>query len=180
MHLQPNFANPLDDDITSTLRRCQSVLRHQRSVNVARKDRLLSIARDRLAYQDYLNTLDGIEKGIIAGYTKMLKAYAPKKKKDKDKDKNGNGAGTDDTKGLPPITLDPSDAVMDKVGLREKWVAVFGSAMQDWEDRQPGRLMGLPSTSIYEGLEGEGERPETQQDGGRMAVDGPRMNGMHF
>ncbi|KAG8853360.1 Transcriptional regulator [Tulasnella sp. 330] len=178
--LQPNFANPLDDDITSTLRRCQSVLRHQRSINVARKDRLLSIARDRLAYQDYLNTLDGVEKGIIAGYTKMLKAYAPKKKKDKDKDKNGNGPGTDDTKGLPPITLDPPEAVMEKVRLREKWVAVFGSAMQDWEDRQPGRLIGLPPTSIYEGLEGEGEDPDTQQDGGRTAIDGPRTNGIQF
>ncbi|KAG9001586.1 Transcriptional regulator [Tulasnella sp. JGI-2019a] len=176
---EPNFANPLDDDITSTLRRCQSVLRHQRSVNVARKERLLSIARDRLAYQDYLNALDGVEKGITAGYTKMLKAYAPKKKKDKDK--NNNVTGADDTRGLPPITLDPPEPIMDKVRLREKWVAVFGSALQEWEARQPGRLMGLPSASIYEGLEGsEGGGLDPQPDGGRITLDGLRTNSVHF
>jgi len=140
----------------------------------------LSIARDRLAYQDYLNALDGIEKGITAGYTKMLKAFAPKKKKDKDKDKGNNGVA-DDTKGLPPITLDPPEVIMDKVRLREKWVAAFGSAMQDWEERQPGRLMGLPPTSIYEGLEGdEGEGLEPQPDGGRMTIDGQHVNGLQF
>ncbi|KAG8982855.1 Transcriptional regulator, partial [Tulasnella sp. 427] len=100
---EPVFSPPMDDDITSALRRCQSLLQEQRSINIQRKNRLLSIARDRLAYQDYQNTLDSLEKSITAGYTKMLKAAAkaaPKKGK-KDKEKPGAPGGTAVVEGDP-------------------------------------------------------------------------------
>ncbi|KAG8927636.1 Transcriptional regulator [Tulasnella sp. 417] len=181
---EPVFSPPMDDDITSALRRCQSLLQEQRSINIQRKNRLLSIARDRLAYQDYQNTLDSLEKSITAGYTKMLKAAAkaaPKKGK-KDKDKPGVPGGTTVAEGDPgvgtgyggQVVLNPPDSLLEKVRLRDRWVSVFGKAMDEWERREPGRLTGLPERSIYEGLQGDGggEASLKDNDGaGKMDVD---------
>lgn len=45
--------------------------------------------------------------------------------------------------------------------------------MQDWENRQPGRLMGAPLTSIYEGLRlPDGSLPE-EDDEPETPVDAP-------
>ena len=45
------------------------------------------------------------------------------------------------------------------------YIQAIGKAMQDWENRQPGRLMGFPRKSIYDGLKppdgGEWEEDET-------------------
>ncbi|KAG8898701.1 Transcriptional regulator [Tulasnella sp. 403] len=149
---EPNFENPVDDEITSTLRRCQALLGRQRKVNLARKNRLLSIARDRLAYQDYVNTLEGLEKSITAGFTKMLKARAPKKKKES---KVPNGGGSEEVaSGLGgKVVLEVSEGLTEKVLLRERWVDLFGRAMAEWDEREEGRLTGLPEKSIYEGIE---------------------------
>ncbi len=161
----------MDDDITCALRQCQSLLQEQRTTNLGRKTRLLGIARDRLAYQDYQNVLEGLEKSITTAYSKMIKSRAPKKKKDKDKsgtggDDAGNGGSTGGK-----VVLEPSDALMEKVALRERWVGQLGQAMRDWERREPGRLVGLPKSSIYKGLGGD-----AVQDGTGSAVPIPESN----
>lgn len=140
---------------------------------------MLSIARDRLAHQDYQNTLDGLEKPIASAYAKIVKAFTPKKKKEK------AGGGGDDPKPVLPVVLETSDQITEKIRLRDKWVEVFGTAMQEWEGREPGRLMGLPPTSIYDGLEGndsEVAEPNLNGVGSNPADmgDNIHMNGVHF
>ncbi|KAG8968030.1 Transcriptional regulator [Tulasnella sp. 419] len=162
---EPDFNNPLDDDVASALRRCQALLRQQRSVNSARKNVLLGIARDRLAFQDYLATLEGIERGIISGYQKMLKVTrVPKKKKDKEKSGShlNGGEHSGDVLSSGKLILEPLEALMEKVRLRQRWLATFGVAMEEWEKREAGRLKGLPQTSIYSHL---GDTPESRMDG---------------
>jgi transcriptional adapter 3 len=107
----------------------------------------------------------------------MLKVTrAPKKKKDKHHNMNGhsdpNGAdnGTPSasaTSGGNKLVLEPSEALMNRVELRSRWVSAFGSAMAEWQAQQPGRLYGLPDSSIYVGLE---------EDLGNLELGGTSFN----
>ncbi len=79
-----DWTSRADDEISTTLRMVQRELARQQKVNELRKDRLFGIAKDRMAYQDYLNCLNSVEKEIEAGWTKRLrqiKASLGKRKK---------------------------------------------------------------------------------------------------
>ncbi|SPO24489.1 uncharacterized protein UTRI_03758 [Ustilago trichophora] len=79
-----DWSSRADDEISTTLRMVQRELARQQKVNEMRKDRLFGIAKDRMAYQDYLNCLNSVEKEIEAGWTKRLrqiKASLSKRKK---------------------------------------------------------------------------------------------------
>ncbi|KAJ1018335.1 hypothetical protein NDA18_006490 [Ustilago nuda] len=80
----PDWSTRADDEISATLRMVQRELARQQKVNEMRKDRLFGIAKDRMAYQDYLNCLNSVEKEIEAGWTRRLrqiKASLSKRKK---------------------------------------------------------------------------------------------------
>ncbi|SNX87318.1 uncharacterized protein MEPE_06028 [Melanopsichium pennsylvanicum] len=79
-----DWASRGDDEISTTLRMVQRELARQQKVNEMRKDRLFGIAKDRMAYQDYVHCLNSVEKEIEAGWTKRLrqiKASLSKRKK---------------------------------------------------------------------------------------------------
>ncbi|SJX63196.1 uncharacterized protein SRS1_14020 [Sporisorium reilianum f. sp. reilianum] len=79
-----DWSTRADDEISTTLRMVQRELARQQKVNGMRKDRLFGIAKDRMAYQDYLNCLNSVEKEIELGWTKRLrqiKASLSKRKK---------------------------------------------------------------------------------------------------
>ncbi|KAI3609910.1 transcriptional regulator ngg1 [Moniliophthora roreri] len=118
----PDYSDKVDDPIATALRHAQAELRYVSAVNRARKLRLASIARDRLAYQEYLDLRDSIDKNINSCYAKLQKRDSgttkgrKKSKKDKDKERgdsvlNGLPASTSgtpapgmngDTEGQPP------------------------------------------------------------------------------
>lgn len=66
----PNSDNPLDDEVSVTLRRVQRALCGIRTVNAARKQRLLEIAQKRMAHQEYLHGLASFEREIEQGWIK--------------------------------------------------------------------------------------------------------------
>ncbi len=72
--LQPDFSQSYDDEIAGELRGLQSELRVVKRMNDARKERLANIATDRLAYQDYLEMLDDLNRQISSGYQRIIKA----------------------------------------------------------------------------------------------------------
>lgn len=146
-------------------------------MNKARKERLASIAKDRLGYQEYLELRDTLDKSIVALYGKLQKKDAPKlsKKKKKGPEVNGNvnGGGTTVELPKPPpsaLGLGPDDdlhlVVPDQlkqlVETRRQWVTTVGGIFDEKERVCPGRIWGLPKKSIYEGLE-EALKQDTQQ-----------------
>jgi transcriptional adapter 3 len=99
--LQPDFTESYDDDIASNLRELQRKLRRVKQMNDARKERLSAVARDRLAYADYMELLEGLNRQIAAGYQRIVRANQKanavgKKKKhtgsEKDKEKSAAAA----------------------------------------------------------------------------------------
>jgi transcriptional adapter 3 len=132
-----------DDEITSALRQCQRLLLEQTQINDARKSRLADIAQHRLAYSEYSQSLDGIEKSIETAWGKRVKKYgaAPKKVNSEGKGTPAPGSGS----GRPPVP----ENVMKLVNVRRSWVDTVGKTMSA---RPKGEVVGIPEQSIYEGL----------------------------
>lgn len=79
-----DWSTRADDEISTTLRMVQRELAKQQKTNELRKSRLFEIAKDRMAYQDYINCLHSVEKEIEVGWAKRLrqiKASLGKRKK---------------------------------------------------------------------------------------------------
>lgn len=172
--LQPDYSNKVDDPIATALRQAQRELRTVVARNKARKERLASIARDRLGYQEYLDLRESIDKNISNLYAKLQKKDVPKSITKKKKVKgeangsfslNGNGASTS---ALPPphpaaLGLNPDDdhtlviseQLKQLVETRRQWVDTIGGIFDEKQEESPGRIWGLPKDSIFLGVEND-------------------------
>ncbi|ORZ27009.1 histone acetyltransferases subunit 3-domain-containing protein [Lobosporangium transversale] len=70
-----------DDEISITLRSLQRELREVMKVNKSRKQRLLGLVNNHLAYQEYNTILDDLDKQVEQGYLKRFRMTKSKKKK---------------------------------------------------------------------------------------------------
>ncbi|KII89418.1 hypothetical protein PLICRDRAFT_41071 [Plicaturopsis crispa FD-325 SS-3] len=195
----PDYSEKVDDPIATALRHAQAELRTVVATNKARKERLASIAYDRLGYQEYLDLRDSIDKNISATYAKLQKKDVPKvakKKKKGEANGTGNGAGANGsastTPAVPPpcpaaLGLSPdeenrltvSEQLKQLVETRRQWVDQVGSVFERKQEESPGRIWGLPKTSVYEGLDQDvrrimelGASATPSADAGRRADKG--------
>ncbi|KAK9763489.1 Transcriptional regulator [Basidiobolus ranarum] len=76
-----NWKSREDDEISSTLRTMQKELRDQSKTNLFRKEKLSAISIENLAYQEYLQILEELDKQVEQSYIKRVRAAKSKKKK---------------------------------------------------------------------------------------------------
>lgn len=136
------------------------MLKTQVAVNNARKDRLLQVTKERLAYSEYKKVLEGLEKLIEQAWVKRYAALkkAGKKQKGKGKEQAGppaaavgdTGAAMGRREGVPPL----SDQVKLAMDARRRWLNTVGAALEG--DPIVGRYRGLPVASIYAGIDERG------------------------
>lgn len=155
---QPDWGSREDDEISSALRACQRLLHQQTSLNEARKSVLMSLVKDRMAYQDYENARDAQERVIEQGWQKRMRVDVKKKKKGKDRDRRAGGggggaagagaagAGKDEDGSKQPVSLE----LLEAVERRDRLVSAFKPF---FDEDEVGRYYGLPERSVYEGLE---------------------------
>lgn len=192
----PDYSEAVDDPIASALRQSQEELRRVLATNKARKQRLVEIARDRLAHQEYMEARDSLDKNITTVYTKLQKKDAPKtiKKKKKGVVSANDHAGSEPPQPSAPVPcpaalgLGPDadnnlvvpDTLRDLVRTRKQWVQTVGGVFDTKQKENPGRIWGLPPKSVFEGIDEEvraalGKNKE-RGDGGAgdpMQVDNP-------
>ena len=141
------------------------------ATNKERKQRLVEIARDRLAYQEYSEARDSLDKNITTIYTKLQKKDAPKstKKKKKGVVSANDHAGSEPPQppapvpcpaalGLGPDTenkLVIPDTLKDLVRTRKQWVQTVGGVFETKQKENPGRIWGVPLKSVFEGIDEE-------------------------
>ncbi|KXN83229.1 Chromatin-remodeling complexes subunit NGG1 [Leucoagaricus sp. SymC.cos] len=178
----PDFTEKMDDPIATALRHAQTELRQVVAMNKARKTRLISVAQDRLGYQEYLELRDSIDKNITALFSKLQKkdiSKPSKKKKKIDGSESGNGNGgangVGNGNGGMMSNLAPSpaaigfnqnedqnllvnDQLKHLVETRRQWVDTVGTVFEQKERENSGRIWGLPKESIYQGIEEEAQR----------------------
>jgi transcriptional adapter 3 len=193
---QPDYSEAVDDPIASALRQSQEELRRVLATNKARKQRLVEIARDRLAHQEYMEARDSLDKNITTVYTKLQKKDAPKSAKKK---KKGVVSANDHAGSEPPqppaptpcpaaLGLGPDadnklvipDTLKELVRTRKQWVQAVGGVFDTKQKESPGRIWGLPPKSVFEGIDEEVRialgKDKERADGGAgdpMQVDNP-------
>ncbi|KAH9857527.1 histone acetyltransferases subunit 3-domain-containing protein [Lenzites betulinus] len=168
----PDYSEAVDDPIATALRHAQRELRTVLATNKARRMRLAAAAEDRLAYQEYVDGRDALDKNITTLYSKLQKKDGPKvnkKKKQKGDPPPGsaNGVALTGTAALPPcpaaLGLSPDehnmlhvpDQLQELVHTRRNWVDVIGNVFEEKERDSPGRIWGFPQESVYMGIEDE-------------------------
>ncbi|KAF9784356.1 histone acetyltransferases subunit 3-domain-containing protein [Thelephora terrestris] len=201
----PDYSEAVDDPIASALRQSQEELRRVLATNKARKERLVEIARDRLAHQEYMEARDSLDKNITTVYAKLQKKDAPKtvKKKKKGVVSANDHAGSEPPQPPAPVPcpaalgLGPDvenqlvipDTLKDLVRTRRQWVQTVGGVFETKQKENPGRIWGLPPKSVFEGIDEEvrimlGKDREKGDDGAEdpMQVDdpGPATSGKQF
>lgn len=167
--LQPDFSEAVDDPIATALRHAQTELRTVVATNKARRQRLAEIAKAKLSYQEFLEDRDYLDKAINNQYTKLQKKDVPKQSKKKKQKSEPNGTnGVSPASGIPPppasLGLVPDegdnltvpDSLKTLVDARKKWDKIGEMLIQEY--RGPGQLVGLPESSIFEGIEEEVKR----------------------
>jgi hypothetical protein len=171
---------PVDDEIASSLRRLQRILRAQSTLNSSRKRILKDRANEALAYSDYRTMLRStLDRPITTAYTKILRASAAKPgKKAKNKAMSGAAGAIEENLTAGGIPLELPSELVTRVQLRQRFVdAVRASLKDDDDDEEEGGSSSggknrrrhiamvhfpthvlLPERSIYEGVEEEVEK----------------------
>ncbi|KAI3629517.1 hypothetical protein MIR68_012532 [Amoeboaphelidium protococcarum] len=77
----PHWSNDEDDEICLELRRLQQDLRQVHQLNQNRRRILEQVAQDRMAYQEYLQVVEDLNKQIESHYSKLYKNGVRNKRK---------------------------------------------------------------------------------------------------
>ncbi|RPD59303.1 hypothetical protein L226DRAFT_536321 [Lentinus tigrinus ALCF2SS1-7] len=192
----PDYSEAVDDPIATALRHAQRELRTVLATNKARRARLAAIAEDRLAYQEYVDSRDAIDKSITTLYSKLQKKDGPKvnkKKKQKSVDLPSGVNGITGTAALPPcpaaLGLNPDEhnqlhipeQLNELVRTRRNWVDIVGGVFEEKERESPGRIWGFPQESVFQGVDEEVRAQLERLGPARSTVasgSGVRVNGI--
>ena len=154
----PDYDAHYDDDIAQRLRLLQSELKKQMITNNARKARLLEIARERLAYQEFTTIHDDLDSQVQHAYLKRTRTLGKSKKGSQAKHRPGAAAGhIVSAAGVSrPAIGDAARTLMDR---RKRWHDCIGPVFKDSRTSVPGKDESVFEPSLmyeYEKAELEG------------------------
>nr|UZT55601.1 acetyltransferases subunit 3 [Monascus ruber] len=156
----PDYDAHYDDDIAQRLRLLQSELKKQMIINSARKARLLEIARERLAYQEYTTIHDDLDSQVQQAYLKRTRTLGKSKKGSQAKHRPGGAGGGShivSAAGVSrPAIGDVARTLMDR---RKRWRDCIGPVFKDSKTAVPraGETVFEPSLMAeYEKAELDG------------------------
>ncbi|EFW14789.1 Transcriptional regulator [Coccidioides posadasii str. Silveira] len=136
----PDYDAHYDDDVAERLRFLQSELKKQMIINGARKTRLLEIARERLAYQEYTTIHDDLDSQVQQAYLKRTRTLGKSKKGSQAKHRPGGAGGGSHPVNAPgvgrPGIGDLARTLMDR---RKRWADCIGPVFKDCKTTVPGK-----------------------------------------
>lgn len=149
----PDYDAHYDDDIAQRLRLLQSELKKQITINNARKARILDIARERMAHQEYTTIHDDLDTQVQQAYLKRSRTLGKSKKGSQAK--NRPGAGGAHIGAARPAIGDAARTLMDR---RKRWEDCIGPVFQDCKTSVPG----VGETVFEPGVMAEFEKAEVE------------------
>lgn len=151
----PDYDAHYDDDIAQRLRLLQSELKKQIIINNARKARILDIARERMAHQEYTTIHDDLDTQVQQAYLKRSRTLGKSKKGSQAKNRPGGAGGGSHIGAARPAIGDAARTLMDR---RKRWEDCIGPVFQDCKTTVPGK-----EESIFEpGVMAEFEKAEVE------------------
>jgi transcriptional adapter 3 len=162
----PDYDAHYDDDIAQRLRLLQSELKKQMIINSARKARLLDVARERMAYQEYMTIHDDLDSQVQQAYLKRTRTLGKSKKGSQAKHRPGGAGGGSHVVSAAGISRpaigDVARTLMDR---RKRWRDCIGPVFKDCKTTVPGPGESLFTPSVmaeYEKAELDGWEEEQE------------------
>lgn len=156
----PDYDAHYDDDIAQRLRLLQSELKKQMIANSARKARLLEIARERMAFQEYMTIHDDLDSQVQQAYLKRTRTLGKSKKGAQAKHRPGGAGGGSHVVSAAgvgrPAIGDVARTLLDR---RKRWQECIGPVFKDCKTSVPRQDETIFDPSImadYEKAEVEG------------------------
>ncbi|RAL00431.1 histone acetyltransferase NGG1 [Aspergillus ibericus CBS 121593] len=156
----PDYDAHYDDDIAQRLRLLQSELKKQMIINSARKTRLLEIARERMAHQEYMTIHDDLDSQVQQAYLKRTRTLGKSKKGSQAKHRPGGAGGGSHVVSAAgvgrPAIGDVARTLMDR---RKRWRDCIGPVFKDCKTSVPGKAETVFDPALmaeYEKAEVEG------------------------
>lgn len=155
----PDYDAHYDDDIAQRLRLLQSELKKQIIINNARKARMLEVARERMAHQEYTTIHDDLDTQVQQAYLKRSRTLGKSKKGSQAKNRPGGAGGGSHVASAAgvsrPAIGDVARTLMDR---RKRWEDCIGPVFQDCKTTVPGQ----GETVFDPGVMGEYEKAEVE------------------
>ena len=164
----PDFEGHHDDDISERLRLLQGELRRVMITNGARKARVLDIAKERLAYQEYSTIHEDLDSQVQQAYLKRTRTLGKTKK-------GGPGASNKPRPGGHAVVAgagagisrarDIGDNARMLMDRRKRWEDCIGPVFKDMKHGVPSKdttlwdpkIMEQYEKAELEGLEDDGD-----------------------
>ena len=164
----PDYDGHHDDDISERLRLLQRELRAKMISNGARKARLLEIARERLAFQEYNTIHEDLDGQVQQAYLKRTRTLGKSKKGQHGKPRPGGAGGGSHIVGMGGLggaKRDIGDQARMLMDRRRRWQESIGPVFEGLSGAVPGKEQGLWDPVVmasYEKAEQEGLEEETE------------------
>ena len=143
-----------DDDISERLRLLQNELRRVMVINSARKARLLDLAKERLAYQEYSTIHEDLDSQVQQAYLKRTRTLGKTKKGGPGGNKPRPGAHVAAAVGLGiNRARDIGDSARMLMDRRKRWESCIGPVFKDMKRGVPGKESTLFDSKVMEAYE---------------------------
>ncbi|KAL4884550.1 histone acetyltransferases subunit 3-domain-containing protein [Aspergillus karnatakaensis] len=156
----PDYDAHYDDDIAQRLRLLQSEFKKQMIINSARKSRLLEVARERMAFQEYMTIHDDLDSQVQQAYLKRTRTLGKSKKGAQAKHRPGGAGGGSHVVSASGVSrLAIGDLARTLMERRKRWRDCIGPVFKDCKTTVPGENDTIFTPSLmaeYEKAEVEG------------------------
>lgn len=162
----PDYDAHHDDDISERLRLLQAELKRVMIVNGARKARLYDLAKERMAYQEYMTIHEDLDSQVQQAYLKRTRTLGKTKKGGPGgaaKPKPGTHSAAGGLAGIGVLKRDIGENARMLMDRRRRWEDCIGPVFKDMKHGVPGGDTTLWDPKImehYERLEMEGLEDE--------------------
>lgn len=130
---EPDYDAHYDDEVAERLRTLQEELRRVSLENGARKARVLELANERMAYQEYGTILEDLDGQVQQAYLKRTRTLGKNKKTTKRPGGAGGGShaanGADGTAGVSKPAI--GDLARQLMTRRQKWVDMIAPVFDE-------------------------------------------------
>ena len=165
----PEYDGHHDDDISERLRILQTELRKTMIANGARKARLLEIAKERMAFQEFSTIHEDLDSQVQQAYLKRTRTLGKNKKGGQHGKPRPGGAGGGSHVVSANSALrqqrDIGDLARQLMDRRKRWADCIGPVFEGMPKGVPGKESSLWDPRVmeqYEKAETEGFEEETE------------------
>lgn len=153
----PEYDGHHDDDISERLRILQAELRKTMITNGARKTRLLEVAKERMAFQEFSTIHDDLDSQVQQAYLKRTRTLGKNKKGGQHGKPRPGGAGGGSHIVSANSALrqqrDIGDLARQLMDRRKRWADCIGPVFEGMPKGVPGRETSLWDPAVMETYE---------------------------